>query len=70
MLSLECCLIAMKMARLSYNIKVKILYHHTGLNEMVKDKPQEGYVIPGRLLTIEIKEKWSWDLIAYHAGRV
>ena len=63
-------MIAMKMARLSYNIKVKIPYYHTGLNEMVKDKPQEGYVIPGRLLTIEIKEKWSWDLIAYHAGRV
>ena len=49
--------------------KVKILCHHAGLNEMVKGKPQEGYVIPGRFLITGIKEKWkwSWDLILYHA---
>ena len=42
---------------------------YTGLNEMVKGKPQEGYVIPGRFLITGIKEKWkwSWDLIVYHA---
>lgn len=53
-------MITVKVAKVFFNTIVKILCHCTVLDEMAKDKTQEGYMSPGRLFIIEIKEKQKW----------